>query len=76
MIVVLVLKIQQSGPQGCHESHIHEQVCAFVLGVSTGGPGALACAVVGGAVGGKVLGDGGGKAGEMFGDFLYGEVSE
>ncbi len=51
-------------------------ICAFVLGVSTGGPGALACAVVGGAVGGKVLGDGGGKAGEMFGDFLYGEVSE
>ncbi|HDS1699352.1 MULTISPECIES: hypothetical protein [Pseudomonas] len=51
-------------------------ICAVVLGVTTGGPGALACAVVGGAVGGKVLGDAGGKGGEIFGDFLYGEVSE
>jgi hypothetical protein len=51
-------------------------VCAVVLGVSTGGPGTLACAVVGGAVGGKLFGDFGSKAGEMLGDFLYGEVSE
>ncbi|MCH4876466.1 hypothetical protein EQV97_03520 [Pseudomonas sp. TMW22090] len=51
-------------------------VCAVVLGVSTGGPGALACAVVGGAAGGKLFGDFGSKAGEMLGDFLYGEVSE
>ncbi|MDZ3993531.1 hypothetical protein [Pseudomonas sp. Teo4] len=51
-------------------------VCAVVLGVSTGGPGALACAVVGGAVGGKVFGDFGSKGGEMVGDFLYSEVSE
>ncbi|SEL90797.1 hypothetical protein SAMN05216604_1524 [Pseudomonas agarici] len=51
-------------------------VCAVVLGVSTSGPGALACAVVGGAVGGKLFGDFGSKTGEMLGDFLYGEVSE
>lgn len=51
-------------------------VCAVVLGLSTGGPGALACAVVGGAVGGKLFGDLGGDGGEMLGDFLYREVSE
>jgi len=51
-------------------------VCAVVLGISTGGPGALACAVVGGAVGGKLFGDFGTKAGEMVGDFLYSEVFE
>ncbi|NWC79781.1 MULTISPECIES: hypothetical protein [Pseudomonas] len=51
-------------------------ICAVVLGISTGGPGALACAVVGGTVGGKVFGDFGSKGGEMLGDFLYSEVSE
>lgn len=51
-------------------------VCVVVLGVSTGGPGVLACAVVGGAVGGKIFGDIGSWGGEMVGDFLYREVSE
>lgn len=51
-------------------------VCAVVLGISTGGPGALACAVIGGAAGGKIFGDFGSKGGEMLGDFLYSEVSE
>jgi len=51
-------------------------ICAFVLGISTGGPGALACGVVGGAVGGKFLGDFGSERGEKVGDFLYREVSE
>ncbi|MFG0539264.1 hypothetical protein ACF8EA_03520 [Pseudomonas sp. YQ_5] len=51
-------------------------ICAVVLGISTGGPGALACAVVGGAVGGKILGDFGSERGERMGDLLYREVSE
>lgn len=51
-------------------------VCAVVLGISTGGPGALACSVVGGAVGGKILGDFGSERGERVGDLLYREVSE
>ncbi|MOA26222.1 hypothetical protein D3C78_1469980 [compost metagenome] len=51
-------------------------VCAVVLGISTGGPGALACAVVGGAMGGKIGGDIGSDRGEVLGDFLYRVVSE
>ncbi len=50
--------------------------CVVVLGVSTGGPGALACAVIGGAVGGKIAGDFGSDRGEKVGEFLYREVSE
>lgn len=50
--------------------------CVVVLGFSTGGPGALVCAVVGGAVGGKIFGDIGSWGGEMMGDLLYSEVSE
>ncbi|MFK0309835.1 hypothetical protein ACIQUF_01210 [Pseudomonas sp. NPDC090233] len=51
-------------------------VCVMVLGISTGGPGALACAVVGGAVGGKIGGDFGGERGALMGDLLYREVAE
>ncbi len=50
-------------------------VCV-VLGISTSGPGGLACAVVGGAVGGKIFGDIGSSGGEFVGAVLYGEVSE
>lgn len=51
-------------------------ICVVALGMSTGGPGALVCAVVGGAVGGKIFGDIGSWGGELVGDLLYREVSE
>ena len=45
--------------------------CVAVLGFVTGGPGALACAVVGGAFGGWGGGEIGGLAGEQIGDVIY-----
>lgn len=45
--------------------------CAAVLGTVTGGPGALACAVIGGGVGGYYGGEIGGKTGELFGEIIY-----
>ena len=45
------------------------------LGVTTGGPGALACTVIGGAVGGAAGGSVVGDIGEMFGELLY-EVTQ
>ncbi|WP_426149616.1 hypothetical protein [Pseudomonas sp. DC3000-4b1] len=50
--------------------------CAFVLGVSSGGPGALVCAVVGGAAGGKIVGDLGGTGAKFLGGEVYQEVFE
>ncbi|AZE93180.1 hypothetical protein C4J95_1054 [Pseudomonas orientalis] len=47
--------------------------CVFVLGIATGGPGALVCGVVGGAVGGWGGGEIGSITGERLGDFLYGK---
>lgn len=48
--------------------------CTFVLGITTG-PGALACAVLGGMVGGVVGGNIGAEGGEMIGEYLYRKVS-
>jgi hypothetical protein len=48
--------------------------CVLVLGIPTGGSGALLCGVVGGAVGGVVGGKLGGAGGEIIGERLYGEV--
>ncbi|MNN87928.1 hypothetical protein D3C81_2055480 [compost metagenome] len=45
--------------------------CAVVLGTVTGGPGALACAVIGGGVGGYYGGEIGGKIGELSGEVIY-----
>ena len=45
--------------------------CAVVLGTVTGGPGALACAVIGGSVGGYYGGEIGGKIGESSGEVIY-----
>ncbi|MNG28885.1 hypothetical protein D3C84_1142210 [compost metagenome] len=45
--------------------------CAVVLGTVTGGPGALACAVIGGGVGGYYGGEIGGKIGESSGEVIY-----
>ena len=45
--------------------------CVLFLGVTTGGPGALACTVIGGAVGGAAGGSVVGDIGEMFGELLY-----
>ena len=42
-----------------------------VLGFATGGAGALACAVIGGALGGWGGGEIGGIAGEQIGDIVY-----
>ncbi|KYC25771.1 hypothetical protein [Pseudomonas sp. ABFPK] len=49
--------------------------CVLLLGVTTGGPGALACTVIGGAVGGAAGGSVVGDIGEMFGELLY-EVTQ
>ncbi|MDD0994693.1 hypothetical protein M5G20_02290 [Pseudomonas sp. TNT2022 ID1044] len=45
--------------------------CAVALGTVTGGPGALACAVIGGGVGGYYGGEIGGKVGESGGEVIY-----
>jgi hypothetical protein len=45
------------------------------LGVTTGGPGALACTVIGGAVGGATGGSVVGGIGEMLGELIY-EVAQ
>ncbi|WP_087499846.1 hypothetical protein [Pseudomonas sp. SID14000] len=49
--------------------------CVLFLGVTTGGPGALACTVIGGAIGGVAGGSAVGDIGEMFGELLY-EVTQ
>lgn len=49
--------------------------CVLFLGVTTGGPGGLACTVIGGAVGGAAGGSVVGDIGEMFGELLY-EVAQ
>jgi hypothetical protein len=49
--------------------------CVLFLGVTTGGPGALACTVIGGAVAGAAGGSVVGDIGEMFGELLY-EVTQ
>ena len=49
--------------------------CVLFLGVTIGGPGALACTVIGGAVGGAAGGSVVGDIGEMFGELLY-EVTQ
>lgn len=48
--------------------------CIVVLGVASGGPGALVCGVLGGAVGGWAGGEGGGEMGEKFGEYMYGKT--
>lgn len=50
--------------------------CVVVLGIASGGPGALVCGVVGGAVGGWAGGKIGGERGEQFGDYLYGNFAQ
>jgi hypothetical protein len=45
--------------------------CAVALGTVTGGPGALACAVIGGGIGGYHGGEIGGKIGESGGEVIY-----
>jgi len=45
--------------------------CVMFLGVTTGGPGALACTVIGGAIGGAAGGSVVGDIGEMLGELLY-----
>lgn len=47
--------------------------CVVVLGLATGGPGALACGVIGGVVGGIGVGEFGSQKGEQIGDYLYRE---
>lgn len=49
-------------------------VCAMVLGIPNFGSGGVACAVVGGVVGAKYLGELGSEAGEVAGEFIYGKV--
>ncbi|WIN06524.1 hypothetical protein ACTAB0_19450 [Pseudomonas syringae] len=50
--------------------------CVVGLGLVTGGPGALACAVIGGAAGGFLVGKIGENIGEGTGEFIYKKVGE
>ncbi|MNJ51129.1 hypothetical protein D3C77_464260 [compost metagenome] len=52
------------------------QSCIFVLGIVSGGPGALVCGVVGGAVGGWAGGKIGQSGGEQLGEHLYGKHTQ
>lgn len=48
--------------------------CSVVLGIASGGPGAIACGVGGGALGGMVGGELGSEGGEYLGEVLYERV--
>ncbi|MFJ4350622.1 hypothetical protein ACIPZ5_06950 [Pseudomonas sp. NPDC089428] len=48
--------------------------CSVVLGIASGGPGAIACGVGGGALGGMVGGELGSEGGEYLGEILYERV--
>jgi len=50
--------------------------CILVIGIASGGPGALVCGVVGGAIAGWAGGEVGESEGEKFGEFLYGKMAE
>ncbi|KQZ91537.1 MULTISPECIES: hypothetical protein [unclassified Pseudomonas] len=50
--------------------------CIAVLGLATGGTGALACSVIGGAVGGWAGGTFGENVGEIVGEYLYSEMAQ
>ncbi|WP_040261347.1 hypothetical protein [Pseudomonas massiliensis] len=56
--------------------HAGRLICGFALGATTGGIGAIGCAVLGGAVGGMVFGDLGGKGAKALGSLVYMEVTE
>ncbi|KAB0488738.1 hypothetical protein SAMN04490202_5926 [Pseudomonas reinekei] len=61
---------------GSFGSMVGSAGCYFALGIVTGGPGALTCVVIGGAVGGWVAGKQGQIGGEMIGEFLYNMVKK
>lgn len=61
---------------GSFGSMVGSAGCYFALGIVTGGPGALTCVVIGGALGGWVAGKQGQIGGEMIGDFLYNMVKK
>ncbi|MFJ3368972.1 hypothetical protein [Pseudomonas sp. NPDC086251] len=46
-------------------------LCIVALGIASGGPGAFACAFIGGAMGGAAGGYVGSEGGELFGDAIY-----
>ena len=50
--------------------------CSVVLGIASGGPGAIACGVGGGALGGIVGGKLGSEGGEYLGEILYERVTK
>ncbi|WP_448090499.1 hypothetical protein [Pseudomonas azerbaijanoccidentalis] len=61
---------------GSFGSMVGSAGCYFALGIVTGGPAALTCVVIGGAVGGWVAGNQGQIGGEMIGEFLYNMVKK
>jgi len=61
---------------GSFGSMVGSAGCYFALGIVTGGPAALTCVVIGGAVGGWVAGKQGQIGGEMIGEFLYNMVKK
>ncbi|MNF97210.1 hypothetical protein D3C84_800300 [compost metagenome] len=61
---------------GSFGSMVGSAGCYFALGIVTGGPGALTCVVIGGALGGWVAGKQGQIGGEMIGEFLYNMVKK
>jgi hypothetical protein len=61
---------------GSFGSMVGSAGCYFALGIVTGGPAALTCVVIGGAVGGWVAGKQGQIGGGMIGEFLYNMVKK
>ncbi|MCO7537709.1 hypothetical protein NJH24_23375 [Pseudomonas asiatica] len=55
---------------------VAEAACSIFLGVTTGGPGALACIIIGGATGGVLGGKLGSDRGEWMGELLYEKVAK
>jgi len=59
---------------GVYGSSLAIAGCMMVFTIPTGGIGAIACAVVGGAIGGASLGALGESGGSLFGELLYNKV--
>ena len=67
----LVFGVGSASVGGTIGASIGIGACMIVFGIPTAGAGALACAIVGGAAGGLVLGSSGSDLGKEAGTFLY-----
>ncbi|MGR3890077.1 hypothetical protein [Pseudomonas sp. 1152_12] len=72
----LVLGVGGASLGGSIGASVGISACMIVFGIPTAGAGALACAIVGGATGGLVLGKAGSALGESTGKVLYETVRD